>query len=120
MPTFLVRHRRQLSLVALGEAIRRVRLAAGMSQEELALRAEIDRGYMGGIERGESFHLSKSTSSAQADDPLDNQPKRIRRDQQPHANLDPACRLLVRKGLDVPLVLGVGDQRIEDAAVLAR
>ena len=54
VPTFSVRHRKQPALVALGEAIRRVRLASGVSQEELALRAEIDRGYMGGIERGES------------------------------------------------------------------
>jgi len=37
-----------------GEAIGCVRIANGVSQEELALRVEIDRSYMGGIERGES------------------------------------------------------------------
>lgn len=40
-------------LVALGEAIRSVRLEIGLSQEALALSAEIDRSYVGGIERGE-------------------------------------------------------------------
>lgn len=41
------------SLVALGEAVRYFRVEAGMSQEALALEAEIDRSYLGGIERGE-------------------------------------------------------------------
>lgn len=36
-----------------GEAIRRVRLARGLSQEELAHLSGIDRSYMGRIERGE-------------------------------------------------------------------
>ena len=40
-------------LVALGEAIRRARTGAGLSQEALAVDAELDRSYMGGIERGE-------------------------------------------------------------------
>ena len=40
-------------LVALGEAIRRVRTGAGLSQEALAVDADLDRSYMGGIERGE-------------------------------------------------------------------
>jgi len=40
-------------LAALGEAIRRARIEAGVSQEKLALDAGIDRSYMGGIERGE-------------------------------------------------------------------
>ena len=40
-------------LVALVEAIRTVRLEVGLSQEALALNAEIDRSYVGGIERGE-------------------------------------------------------------------
>jgi transcriptional regulator with XRE-family HTH domain len=40
-------------LVALGEAIRHYRVQAGLSQETLALEAEIDRSYLGGIERGE-------------------------------------------------------------------
>ena len=40
-------------LVALGEAIRSARLNRDMSQEALALAADVDRSYMGGIERGE-------------------------------------------------------------------
>ena len=40
-------------LVALGEAIRRARTGAGLSQEALAVDAALDRSYMGGIERGE-------------------------------------------------------------------
>lgn len=38
--------------VALGQAIRRARKAFGLSQEELAHRAEIDRSHMGSIEGG--------------------------------------------------------------------
>jgi len=41
------------TLVALGEAVRRVRTELEMSQEALALAAEVDRSYLGGIERGE-------------------------------------------------------------------
>jgi transcriptional regulator with XRE-family HTH domain len=40
-------------LIALGDAIRAVRKAKGMSQEALALSTELDRSYVGGIERGE-------------------------------------------------------------------
>jgi transcriptional regulator with XRE-family HTH domain len=40
-------------LVALGEAIRRVRVGTGLSQEALAVDADLDRSYMGGVERGE-------------------------------------------------------------------
>ena len=36
-----------------GQRIRELRLAAGMSQEELADRAGLHRTYIGGIERGE-------------------------------------------------------------------
>lgn len=41
------------ALVKLGKAIRDKRKAQGLSQEALAEKAEIDRSYMGGIERGE-------------------------------------------------------------------
>lgn len=41
------------ALVKLGKAIRDTRKAQGLSQEALAEKAEIDRSYMGGIERGE-------------------------------------------------------------------
>jgi len=40
-------------LVALGVAIRRMRKDAGLSQETLAADAELDRSYVGGIERSE-------------------------------------------------------------------
>ena len=38
---------------ALGTAIRDLRAAKGLSQERLALEAQLDRTYVGGIERGE-------------------------------------------------------------------
>jgi transcriptional regulator with XRE-family HTH domain len=38
---------------ALGQAIRQLRLAAGISQEGLADRCGMHRTYVGGIERGE-------------------------------------------------------------------
>jgi ribosome-binding protein aMBF1 (putative translation factor) len=40
-------------LISVGNAIRRARRALGMSQEALALAAELDRSYVGGLERGE-------------------------------------------------------------------
>jgi transcriptional regulator with XRE-family HTH domain len=41
------------ALVSIGETVRAVRTKMGISQEGLALAAELDRSYMGGIERGE-------------------------------------------------------------------
>lgn len=41
------------SLVILGSRIRETRKACGMSQEGLALQAEIDRSFMGQVERGQ-------------------------------------------------------------------
>jgi transcriptional regulator with XRE-family HTH domain len=40
------------ALIALGEAVRSARLARGISQEDLAARAGLDRSYMSSIERG--------------------------------------------------------------------
>lgn len=40
-------------LTELGDQIRELRKAKGLSQEQLALQAEVDRSYVGGIERGE-------------------------------------------------------------------
>ncbi len=37
----------------LGERIRQARKAKGLSQENLALESDIDRSYIGGVERGE-------------------------------------------------------------------
>ena len=41
------------ALVALGSAVRALRIERGLSQEALAHDAGIDRSYLGGIERGE-------------------------------------------------------------------
>lgn len=41
------------ALVGLGAVIRAERQAQGLSQEAMADKANIDRSYMGGIERGE-------------------------------------------------------------------
>ncbi len=40
-------------LTAFGEALRKFRLDAGLSQEELAARADLHRTYVGDVERGE-------------------------------------------------------------------
>ena len=42
-----------LVLKQLGSRIREKRKVLGWTQEELAARAEIDRSYLGGVERGE-------------------------------------------------------------------
>lgn len=36
-----------------GEAVRKERVAAGLTQEELADQSGLDRSYVGGVERGE-------------------------------------------------------------------
>ena len=55
------------SLVALGAGIRLRRKELGLSQEALALATDLDRSYVGGLERGEHnlsfvslFKLSKA------------------------------------------------------------
>jgi transcriptional regulator with XRE-family HTH domain len=50
----LSQQRQHPALVALGEAIRHVRKKQGVSQERLALMAEIDRSYVGRVERGDN------------------------------------------------------------------
>ncbi len=47
-------NRQHRILVALGKAIRDIRLSKGISQEKLALMAEVDRSYVGQIERGDN------------------------------------------------------------------
>ena len=44
---------KQTSLQVLGERIRAARKIKGLSQEDLALLSDIDRSYIGGVERGE-------------------------------------------------------------------
>jgi transcriptional regulator with XRE-family HTH domain len=41
------------SLQVLGQRIREARKKRGLSQEDLALECDIDRSYIGGVERGE-------------------------------------------------------------------
>ncbi|WP_028100462.1 helix-turn-helix domain-containing protein [Pseudoduganella violaceinigra] len=50
----LSKHRQSPALVALGQAIRDIRLERDMSQESLALLAEVDRSYLGRVERGDN------------------------------------------------------------------
>jgi transcriptional regulator with XRE-family HTH domain len=50
----LTRRRQDVTLVALGQAIRRARIAQNISQEMLALIAGVDRSYVGRIERGDN------------------------------------------------------------------
>ncbi len=48
------KNRQSAALLALGTAIRKTRLAKGVSQEELAFLAEVDRSYLGRVERGDN------------------------------------------------------------------
>jgi len=50
----LSRKRQNQILVALGQTIRETRLSKGISQEKLALLSEVDRSYVGRIERGDN------------------------------------------------------------------
>ena len=50
----LSRKRQDPRLVALGNALRRMRKDRGISQERLALLAEVDRAYVGRVERGDN------------------------------------------------------------------
>lgn len=50
----LSKNRQDPALVALGKAIRRIRLSKNISQEKLALLAEVDRSYVGRVERGDN------------------------------------------------------------------
>lgn len=52
MPAASPRYASDPVLVAFGRAVRRLRRARGISQEELAHIAGIDRSYMSSVERG--------------------------------------------------------------------
>jgi transcriptional regulator with XRE-family HTH domain len=45
--------RKYAALMKVGQHMRQAREKLGISQEELALRANVDRTYVGGVERGE-------------------------------------------------------------------
>ncbi|WP_316892158.1 helix-turn-helix domain-containing protein [Ralstonia mannitolilytica] len=47
------KHAGNPALASIGKTVRAMRKAKGLSQEELALATEMDRSYIGGIERGE-------------------------------------------------------------------
>ena len=47
------KHAGNPALASIGKTVRAARKAAGYSQEQLALATEMDRSYIGGIERGE-------------------------------------------------------------------
>lgn len=47
------KHSKHPTLIAVGQTIQAKRSAAGLSQEQLAHAADMDRSYLGGIERGE-------------------------------------------------------------------
>jgi transcriptional regulator with XRE-family HTH domain len=53
MLLLLSRLKKDINLVELGNRIRAERKAGGLSQEDLAYKAGVDRSYVGGIERGE-------------------------------------------------------------------
>ncbi len=46
--------RQHPALAALGDTIRKIRIKRGISQEELALLAEVDRSHIGRVERGDN------------------------------------------------------------------
>lgn len=50
----LSKNRHHPALVALGDSVRRVRLEQGISQEHLALISDVDRSYIGRVERGDN------------------------------------------------------------------
>lgn len=52
MPAPSPKHAHTPALVTLGETIRSLRKARGISQEELAHRSQLDRAYISSIERG--------------------------------------------------------------------
>jgi transcriptional regulator with XRE-family HTH domain len=54
VPSYSSSRKKDPALIALGDAIQRIRSASRISQEQLALQAGVDRSYMGGVERGES------------------------------------------------------------------
>ena len=70
----LTKNRQDPVLVALGVALRRIRLEKSISQEKLALLAEVDRSYVGRVERGDNnvavltlFRLARAMDTSMAE-----------------------------------------------------
>ena len=53
MTDFARMTRKSIDSVRFGDAVRKARGQAGLTQEDLADRSGLDRSYVGGIERGE-------------------------------------------------------------------
>lgn len=51
---------RDLSTPVIGTVLRELRVARGLTQEELAVKAKMHRNYIGGLERGEKSPTFKS------------------------------------------------------------
>jgi transcriptional regulator with XRE-family HTH domain len=47
-------HRQHPALLAIGKVIRNARISKGITQERLAFIAEVDRSYLGRVERGDN------------------------------------------------------------------
>ncbi|MEM5276697.1 helix-turn-helix transcriptional regulator [Cupriavidus taiwanensis] len=47
------KHAGNPALASIGKTVRAIRKGQGLSQEEMALATDMDRSYIGGIERGE-------------------------------------------------------------------
>lgn len=45
--------KKKIDSIRFGDAVRRARAAANLTQEDLADKAGLDRSYVGGVERGE-------------------------------------------------------------------
>jgi transcriptional regulator with XRE-family HTH domain len=52
--------KKSLPIQAIGRAIRAIRTGQGLTQEDFALKAGLDRSYYGAIERGE-FNMTVDT-----------------------------------------------------------
>ena len=69
----MVRRREEAIKVEFGQRVRELRTEKGFSQEGLALACDLDRTYIGGIERGERnvslVNIQKIADGASRSDP---------------------------------------------------
>lgn len=92
------------ALLKLGERIREARRATGLSQEQLALQADIDRSFMGQVERGQR-NISVLTL--------------LRMARVLDVNLGSLCEDLGGVGVDATLAEGVTPYRVKKAKGMA-